>query len=134
LGSGEGQLVGRQEKGCESRLRVSPLGGGDGAGAISLAAAGVADYQLTGFWRQGILAVVKSLAKAAGMRSRGGRQRDRGEAAHEREQEQEFGGKAMHAEVVGSLPTYRCRKQHSRRQNIWPLLVMSTTATKKWIP
>jgi hypothetical protein len=61
------------------------------------------------------------------VRSRAGRHRDRGEASYQREHEQEFGGEAMHSEGVRSLPTYRCRKQRSRRQNIWPLLVMSAT-------
>jgi hypothetical protein len=43
---GETHIVGLQEKGCRFRLGVGPLGGGDGAGAITVAATGVLNYGL----------------------------------------------------------------------------------------
>jgi hypothetical protein len=60
-------MIGGEEKGCEFGLRVGPLGGGDGAGAIPVTATGVLDYGLPSVGGQPIVAVVNALAEAAGM-------------------------------------------------------------------
>lgn len=49
---GETRIIGWQEKGCEFRLGVGPLRGGDGAGAIPVTATGVLDYGLVRFRSQ----------------------------------------------------------------------------------
>lgn len=50
----------REDSSC-NRLRVSPLGGGDGAATTAFAAAGVPDDGLLGLHAQRILAVMNSL-------------------------------------------------------------------------
>jgi len=46
------RINGLQEEGSRSRLGMSPLSSGDGAATIMVAATGVADDKLFGFWDQ----------------------------------------------------------------------------------
>jgi hypothetical protein len=88
LGCGQARSNRWQEEGCQLRLRVCPLSGGDGAAAIMVAATGVADYKRFGFRGQRILAVMNSFAEAAGTRRSRRRQRERDKISHEREEQQ----------------------------------------------
>jgi len=67
---------------------VRPLRGGGGTAAITVATAGVLNDGLRRLWRQRIVAVVNSLAKAACMWRFGrNRERQRRKASHEREEQ-----------------------------------------------
>jgi Mg-chelatase subunit ChlI len=94
-----------QENDREFRLRMGPLRGGDSAVAIALAAAGIADCQFSGLRgkrtvAQQTVAAMNSLAEAARTRRWGGHSQNcRGESSHEREQQQQSGGEAMHGSV-----------------------------------
>ncbi|MGA8443499.1 MAG: hypothetical protein WB714_35130 [Candidatus Sulfotelmatobacter sp.] len=86
-----------QKKGCDAGLGVGPLGGGDGAGAITVTATAVLHYRLPSVRGQRIVAVVNPLAEAAGMRRRGSnRERAGRKTSQEREQQQKSGGQAVH--------------------------------------
>ena len=88
FGSRQTGSDGGQEEGCQFRLRVSPLGGGDGAAAIMVAATGVADCKLFGFRAERILAVMNSLAEAADTRRGRHSQRQWEEISRERNEQQ----------------------------------------------
>jgi hypothetical protein len=49
LGRSCAGINGLQEKGCRWRLGMSPLGGGDGAATIVIAATGISDDKLSSF-------------------------------------------------------------------------------------
>ena len=105
LGSGYERVNSLQEKNGGSRLRIGPLSSSDGAATIMVAATGIADDKLFGFRGRRILAVMNSLAEAAGpRRGGGGRERQRDKGSQEREEEQQSGGQAMHAFSANQNP------------------------------
>jgi len=88
-----------QEKGGKPRLRVGPLSGGDGAAAIVVAAAGIANYVLEGDGDGRCMAGMRRFARTTCMRRCGGnRKRNWDEVSREREEQQPSGGQAVHAE------------------------------------
>jgi hypothetical protein len=97
---GQREGNGPHREGRNRRHRISPLGCGYGAAAVVVAATGGADDSLFGFFSGGIVAVMR-FTNATGMRGLGcGCHRQRNEAAGEGEQQQEFGGQALHASVA----------------------------------
>ncbi len=105
LGFGLPRSDGLQEGFSRSRLRMSPLSNSDGAAKIMVGAARVADDTTLGSCAQRILAVMNSLAQAACMRRRGSsRERQRDKISHQREQQQQSGGQAMHASSRNKNP------------------------------
>jgi len=93
-------------------LRVGPLSGGDGAAAIVITTAGIANNKLGGIpvgWSVAAL-LMRSFTDAACVR-RGGRhrQRERNNVSREREEQQQSGGQALHTSFESGTP--RC-EQH----------------------
>ncbi len=88
-------MHGLQEKRSNRRLGVGPLSRGRSAAAIVIARV-AAKGKGVNFGYGGVVAVV-CFADATSMhRGRRGRQRRRGKAAHERKNQQQSGGQAMH--------------------------------------
>jgi len=101
LGTGYLGMNGLQKGGSHSRLGMRPLGRGDSAAAIVVAATGASDDELSGFPDQ--LRSLRSVARmnrpadAARMRRRSGsRHSQRAKVAHKRDQQQKSGDQSMH--------------------------------------
>jgi len=100
LGTGYLGMNGLQKGGSHSRLGMRPLGRGDSAAAIVVAATGASDDELSGFPDQ--LRSLRSVARmnrpadAARMRRRSGsRHSQRAKVAHKRDQQQKSGDRCM---------------------------------------
>jgi hypothetical protein len=109
LGHGEVNIDRMQEERCQFGLRVGPLSGGDGAAAVVITTASIANKKLGGIpvgWFVAVM-LMRSFTDAAGMR-RGGRYRQRewNKISREREEQQQSGGQALHASFESGIP--RC--------------------------
>jgi hypothetical protein len=113
LGSRQARRDALLERDRKPRLRVGPLGGGDGTAAIAVAAIGAANYGLSVFCSQRILAVMNSLAEAASMGRSRGRERQWHKISHEREKQQQSGGQAAHAGLT-MLEAYQLMDDESK--------------------
>ena len=88
-------------------LRVGPLGGGESAATVLVAATGAADGKLSCFRGRRVVAGMHGLTDAprVGQRGRGcDRQRRRGKISHQRDEQQQSGGQAMHFPHVKPNP------------------------------
>ena len=87
------------------RLRMSPVGSGDGAAAVMVAAsAAVYDRMVQGIARR-FVAVMRALTAAARMLGRDrGLQSDRKDRSDKRKQQQQSGGQALHVFPVNQNP------------------------------
>src|SRR5208282_68879 len=115
-GSGYWRIDGWQREGRELELRVCPLGSGDGPAAIVVTTAGIAEDQLCGFCDQGTVAGMGGFANTACMGWRSdGRQRRRDQSPHEREEEQQSCGQAMHACCMNRNPKGQASIEQKRK-------------------
>ncbi len=109
MGQGEVNIDRVQEEQCQFGLRVGPLSAGNGAAAIVITTAGIANNKPGGIPGGCFVAMMlmRSFTEAAGMR-RGGRyrQRERNKVSREREEQQQSGGQALHTSFESGTP--RC--------------------------
>jgi|SRR5580658_1813170 hypothetical protein len=104
------------EGGARPGLRVSPLLGGDGAAAITMATTGAANDGLCGFRGERILTAM-NLPQTAGMWRCLRRHRDRDEVTRKREQQQKPGGQTMHA-GLRILEAYQLKDGQSKNEAV----------------
>jgi hypothetical protein len=94
------------------------LGGGDGAAAVLIAAAGITQGKMLRSGGTRAVALMDAFAQTAGVgRVSGRRERERKESSDEREQQQEPGGDALHVFGENRMPmTIRVEQNYWRAQ------------------